>query len=474
MIARSLIVLVLAVVAGALAPAAALGHAVLRDSQPEPSALLAEGPPVVRVTFTESIRLLGREDADVVDENGQTALAAPPQVDPEDASALRLDLRDGLLPGTYTVRWQVLGADSHVIPGAFVFGIDVDELGPPVLGQIGAGPSEDSPWGVSSRVIHLIALGALLGLLAFRWLIWKPVLEGSGARLSGAERTAVLTWGRDNFWVLFGALAVTAMVAEGYLLVVRSATALGSSVAAALADPEGIATVLGDTSFGQGVQIRGALLFVLFGMATWQFLWEYGGQGEPRAAAPAGRPGPAIVMALILVAVFGGLATAGHALLAPPPALQVGAHTVHVSALAVWLGGLGALALVSLRLPRIAPEGGRAVVSALLARLSPVATIAVAAVVVSGTTRALGELSAPAQLWETTYGQVLLVKLALLAPLAAFALYNRRLAATLRRLRRPPQSGLRRMRRAAMGELALSLIVICIAAVLVAQVPGRS
>ena len=51
------------------------------------------------------------------------------------------------------------------------------------------------------------------------------------------------------------------MLAEGYLLVVQSASVLGTSVLDALGDATGISQVLGDTRFGSLVQLRGALLF---------------------------------------------------------------------------------------------------------------------------------------------------------------------------------------------------------------------
>ena len=112
---------------------------------------------------------------------------------------------------------------------------------------------------MSSRFLEVLGLGGLIGLLAFRWLVWAPGVRDAG--VAGEDRDAVLGWGRDVFWVGFGALAVGAMLAEGYLLVVQSASVLGTSVLDALGNATGISQVLGDTRFGSLVQLRGALLF---------------------------------------------------------------------------------------------------------------------------------------------------------------------------------------------------------------------
>ena len=79
-------------------------------------------------------------------------------------------------------------------------------------------------------------------------------------------------------------LAVGAMLAEGYLLVVQSASVLGTGVWSALQDATGISQVLGDTRFGSLVQLRGALLFALFAIGALMFIREYGSSGTPKPA----------------------------------------------------------------------------------------------------------------------------------------------------------------------------------------------
>jgi Na+-transporting methylmalonyl-CoA/oxaloacetate decarboxylase beta subunit len=60
----------------------------------------------------------------------------------------------------------------------------------------------------------------------------------------------------------------------------------------------------------------------------------------------------------------------------------------------------------------------------------------------------------------------------LLVPIGALALYNRRIIVALSNVSRPNGPTLALVRRTAGAELALSLVIVIVASVLVAQVPG--
>jgi copper transport protein len=455
---------------GLIVPAVAQAHPYIVSTTPSPKALLAVSPDKVTITFNEAVELLHDTDADVVNSKGEP-VAAGPASNKADARAVVIPLRPNLPADTYTVRWKVIGGDSHVVGGNQVFGVGVTAVGEPYLGGAGStGPSETGPWGVSSRFLEMLGLGGLLGLLAFRWLVWGPVLRRIPR--DADERTAALTWGRDSFWVGFGVLAVGAMLAEGYLLVVQSASVLGTSVWGALGNATGISQVLGNTRFGSLVQLRGALLFGLFALGAIQFIREYGSAGSPRAPSATGSRPVAIAMACLLMAVLGGIAAQGHASVDDLSWLQVGAQLVHVAAVSVWIAGLALVALVHLRLPKIAPGEGPAVAAATLARFSKVALLAVGVAVATGVVRSLGELSDVTQLWETAYGRSILIKIALLAPIFLIALYNRKIVVALRRVSRPNRPTLALVRRTASAELVLSLVIVVVASLLVAQVPA--
>jgi copper transport protein len=470
---RRLLIVVVACTAVLAAAATASAHAVLESSTPAADSRVAAAPASVVLRFSEPVQVGPARGSDVVFEDGSTASAAPGTIG-RDGSSLVIPLRPALDEGTYTVRYAVIGGDSHVIPGVVVFGVGDGPLGDAVLGGGEGGPSETGVWGTSARFLEIVGLGGLIGLIAFRWLVWAPAARAGLRGRPAEERTTVLTWGRDAFWVAFGALAVGAMIAEGYLLVVHSATVLGTGVWAALGDPAGISQVLGDTRFGGLVQLRGALLFVVFVLGCVLFLREYGSGGEAREAEPAGPAWSALAMGALLLAVLGGVAAQGHARVTDLPALQIGAHLLHVAAVAVWLTGLALLAVVHLRLPRVDPVAGPVVAARVLSRFSRIAFAAVGVAILTGVVRTIGEISDPAELWETAYGRSILIKLALLVPIALIALQSRRVEAAVRLISRPNTPTLRLVRRSATAELALSMVVVLVATVLVAQVPGAA
>ena len=466
---RRLLIAIAALAALLAMSGTALGHAFLVGSTPSHDAKLAASPAVVTLTFNEPVELLRSQDAEVVDQDGAGVYSGPARR-AADTRVVEIPLRPGLPDGTYTVRYSVIGADSHVIPGVFVFGVGPGELAAPYFSG-GGGPSETSAWGTSSRFLEIAGLGGLIGLLAFRWLVWGPALRTMDG-VSRSERESVLAWGRDSFWVGFGMLAVGAMLAEGYLLVVQSASVLGTGVWSALQDATGISQVLGDTRFGSLVQLRGALLFALFAIGALMFIREYGSSGTPKPATVTGSRNAGLVMAALLATVLGGIAAQGHASVAEFSWLQVGVQLIHIIAVAVWIVGLAMVALVHVRLPKVAERAGGALSARILARFSKVALVAVSVAILTGVIRSFAELSDPAQLWETAYGQSILWKIALLIPIGVLALYNRRIVVALSRVSRPNGPTLTLVRRMAGAELALSLVIVLVASVLVAQVPG--
>jgi copper transport protein len=462
---RRALVPALALVLFLLAAATAAAHPTLVTTDPLADTKLGDAPAAVTLTFSEPVELGRQNSGDVVDESGQSA-ARGPAVQGQDARLVRIPLRPGLPDGTYTVRYSVVGSDSHVVGGVFVFGIGEGDLKEPYLAGISTGPSETGPWGTSSRFLELVGLGGLIGLIAFRWLVWAPALRRPLARASEGEREAVVTWGRDAFWVGFGILAV------GYLLVVQSASVLGTSVWGAIGDATGISQVLGSTRFGSLVQLRGALLFGLFALGAVLFLREYGSSAQPRPATLEGPRWSAFLMGALLLAVLGGIAAQGHANVADVAWFQVGTQLVHMVSVAVWIVGLAMIALIHIRLPRIAPERGSALAARVLARYSKVALVAVTLAVITGVIRSLAEMDDPRELWETSYGVSVLIKVALLVPVGALALYNRKVIVALRPVRHPNAATVRLVRRLAGAELALSMVIVVVASVLVAQVPG--
>jgi copper transport protein len=363
------------------------------------------------------------------------------------------------------VRYRVVSADSHAAAQAFVFAVGRAQLGEPILAGAG-GLSDTSPAAVVARVVELAALGLLLGLVAFRLLVWDPAV--AGARVVNAEeRESAVRHGQRLFWRAFWSLTVLAGLAEAGVLAAKAAVVFHTSLVSTVLHPADAYRLAAASRFGDLLGWRSAALCAL--VAVGFLAWN----SETGRAAPGARRGPLALMALLGLTALTLLASQGHASQAPLAPLSVAADAAHLSAAAIWVGGLPCLIAVLFRAPRALPEGGRSLASATLARFSRVALWSVVIIALTGVARLLGELSSPAQLWSTDYGRSLVMKAALLCPILLLGYRNRRLVGALANGLTPTTARLRAVARDVRMELVLAMGIVTVAALLVAQIPGR-
>jgi copper transport protein len=142
----------------------------------------------------------------------------------------------------------------------------------------------------------------------------------------------------------------------------------------------------------------------------------------------------------------------------------------HVISAAIWTGGLGFLVLALLRSESDRwPLATRAV-----PRFSNLAVGSVIVLLIAGIINGYLQVRTWSNLWETTYGLLLLAKVALVVPLLALGAYNNRYAVP--RLRAGIASVLERRRflRAAGTELAVMVTIVGVTAVLVNAEPAHT
>src|SRR5690606_12970626 len=144
---------------------------------------------------------------------------------------------------------------------------------------------------------------------------------------------------------------------------------------------------------------------------------------------------------------------------------------VHASAGAVWFGGLAALALSLWARRREEPTGAAAVVG----RFSAVAAASLGAVAVAGTALAWAEVRSLDALTSTTYGRLVIAKVALVAAVAAIGAYNRfRLVPVVVAAAGVPARAWQLLRRSVAAEVAGLLVAVVLTAVLVEVTPART
>jgi copper transport protein len=440
----------------------ALAHASFVGSTPAINSHIKESNGQVTLRFSEPVQILNRGDVSIVDGRGVQVDNGTPRAD---GDRVFITLKGPLVPSSYTVRYRVISADSHAEASAYVFGVGNAKLGEPILAGSG-GLKDTSPTAIAARVAELVALGLLLGLIGFRMLVWGPAVERA-QDLDGDERDAALAHGQRLFWRSFWGLAVLAGVAETLVLAAKSAVVFHTGILSAAVHPTGTFRLVAASRFGDYLGWRSAALcaLVVVGFLTWT--------AEAGGLPTAGRRGAHALMGILGVSALTMLASQGHASQAPFAPLQITADAAHLAGAAIWIGGLPCLAAVLLRAPRALPEGGRSLASASLARFSKIALWSVVVIAVTGLLRMLGELDSPLQLVTTGYGRDLMLKASLLAPILILAQRNRRLVAALAGGLTPTTAKLRSVARSVQMELAIAMGIVIVAALLVAQIPGR-
>lgn len=444
----------------------ALAHATLVSSSPPLNGRgVSERASSVVLRFSEPVQVLNRSDVTVVNARGFQVGNGAAHTLAGDPRQVVVPLRGPLLPASYTVRYRVVSPDSHSAVEAFVFAVGHAKLGEPILAGSG-GLTDSSPAAVIARLAELVALGLLVGLLAFRGLVWGPAVVSAGG-IGAAERDAARQRGDRVFWRAFWSLAIVAGVAESAVLAAKSAVVFHNSIVSAALHPAAAYRFVAASRFGDVLGWRCAALCLLVAVAF--LAWN----GESAGAAWAARRWPLGVMAFFGIAALTLLASQGHASQAPLAPLQIATDAAHLTGAAIWVGGLPCLALVLMHTPRAVPEGGRKVASAALGNFSRVALWSVVLISVTGLVRLLGEVAAPAQLVTTAYGRSIVLKASLLLPILLLAVRNRRVVAAMGGGWTPSAARLRAVARSVQMELTIASAIIVVAAVLVAQVPGR-
>lgn len=167
------------------------------------------------------------------------------------------------------------------------------------------------------------------------------------------------------------------------------------------------------------------------------------------AATTRAGTAPFLVVATALAV---SIAASGHAAAGPDPWLATTVTTVHLLAMALWVGGLVVLTLVVLPARRTDE----------LQRWSRVAFGCVAAVLLSGEYQAWRQVSPIESLWSTGYGMALCAKVFLVALMIVLAYVGRR--------RLTPE----RLRRTVPLETALAVLALLMTTVLTGEPPART
>ena len=404
-------------------PAVAAAHATLTQTKPAFAQRLAHSPGVVELRFDQSVDAL---------RNAITVYTAKGRV-VSGRSKPGTDRRIVTVPvqrlsrGGYTVRWRVVSADSHVVAGVFTFG--VRQRAPPATGAFGAsGPTTREH---IVRWLYFLALALVVGGLGFRLLVVRGPLPAR------AER---------RFYLIAGAGAVGAIEIGILAFLLRAEDALQLPFVDFLYGD--LSPLASGTRFGTafvamtlGFALVSALLYLAWLTDRPALLW------------------PAFLLALGFAS---GLSLSGHSAVdAGSSWLSELADWAHLAAASLWVGGLLQLAFVVWPL---APDLRRTA----FIRFSKFATGLIVVLLSAGIYLSVIRLPHLADLWSESYGQVLLVKLALVSLALLWGAAHHFLVRPAIERGAPTFPGLPR---SLIGESAVGMAILLVAAVLVESKP---
>ena len=452
----------IAVLAVLTLPLALWAHAHLRRSEPSANARLASAPTAIRLWFTERPELAFTRIQLRSADSSEIALGAPARMT-DDAMGVTVPVATPLAPGKYTVLWRTAAADGHASSGSFAFELtarapvvaSADTASRAASGHAlvaadtAAAPSASLNVSAAARWLEFMALLAVVGAVVFRLgVLASPPPEMPRAPLDQIAAEIADTARR---------LAQAALI----LLVIMT-----------------VSRVYGEarTLFGADHPIDRAVLAGLLG-TRWGIGWSIGAAGIVVAAigfviVRQRRDASGWVVAAVGAAAAAcAPALTGHASTTPPVGVSVVMDIAHVVAACAWLGTLLTLLFTAIPLVRgtrsMAGISSGALVASLVRAFHPIALTCAAVVIASGLVAAWLRLPTIAALWESTYGRILLVKLAFVALVVILGALNwRRLLPTL-----GDERSARRITRTASAELTIAALVLAATAVLVSTSP---
>jgi copper transport protein len=448
---RRIAVTLAALIAAGVLPAPAGAHAYLIRTVPAASVVLNAPPASVALTYDEAVEPKFAI-VSVTSASAQQETQGPAARSPANPDTLVVPLRPGLPQGWYLIYWRAISVDGHPVQGAFTYAIGPNPGPAPQFQVPSIASTATAPQLLITRWLMFVTTMMAIGLLLLRLVIARPLAR---AVPSVSLRPLSVAWG---IAALLGLIAIPVYldfsIANDSL---RSVFDLGALV-----------PLYGATSFGRGI-LDLWLCFALFSVAGGLALWLERPERALRSVAELAA-GLGAVAAAAAVSVIPG--ASGHAAQTSPRGLTLAFDALHLASGALWLGGLAGLLVLVIAVARPARI---AVLSVIVPRFSNLALGSVIVLSATGVGEAIDHMPAVNALWQTGYGQAILVKTGLLLVAIAFAAGNLLSSRPgLIAARERPQRGAtaaRLLRTLISGETFVVVGVVFVAAVLSSLAP---
>lgn len=414
--ARSALVVVATLAVGAAIglPLTVAAHALPQSAIPPEGAEVQTAPKVVEITFGEppDPKL---SSITVVNSSGISVDSGPTIVIPGQPLELEVPVKP-IGDGVYTVTWKTVSeTDGHLATGAYAFGVGESAASANAHAAKSVVSPPPSILAVVARWLFFIGVMGIVGIAATCLISLRDVPGFTRRMLGGA-------------WLL-GAVGVAGIIEA-------------QREAAGVSLPTLLGTSLGMTAIERIIAIGATGIAVA---VAWRLRATVA-----RAGVAAAGIGAAAAMWVDV--------TSSHAGAENPIAANLLIQWAHIVASGVWIGGL----LVLILAVRGQPSD---IKGAAVRRFSTTAGIAIVVVALSGTFRAVIEIGSIGRLFSTSFGILVLVKVALFLVLAGLGAVNR--------FGNVPRAStvLRGLRRVGSTEVVSGVAVVLVAAALVNVAP---
>ena len=378
-------------------------HGYIVRSTPTDRSVLARAPNQVQIWFSESIE---REFStiEVFNQSGEKVDLDDGGVDSRNSAKLVVGLPGDLPAGAYLVKMRpVFTSDGHAVSDTLVFWVGEQ------VGEVDAQAASDTalPLEAMWRILLTLSLTVLLGTIAVYALVMRPAWKNDRWAL-GKLPPRVMRRLRLLMWVAL----LTANVVNVVALLQVSMNLFETDLVTVFRDELWNIALVG-TNFGDVWQFRASLLALML------FIQIVGAQQARN------RPESTHVLWLVNGALaaltLSTMSFISHAAGSPIwSEVSVLVDYVHLLAVAVWIGGLIAVALVIRpALAPLDPSARGVALLALLRRFSLLAVVAVSLITTTGIYSALVNVPRVSELGDSTYGLTLLSKIVLIIPLLA-------------------------------------------------------
>jgi copper transport protein len=401
----------------ALPAGAAYGHAAVVQTFPPDGAVLEAAPQSLRILFNEPVSLISAQVLDAVGRN----IVAPDAAAAKNTT-VEIALPGQLARGTYVASYRVVSLDGHPVGGSLVFSIG--ETSPSA--QLNRA-YDDRAWRAAWMIVRVVFDAGLLGsagAVLFLLLV-------ASARPLAANTARIATW-----------LALVAFVAALLSIGVQGGL-LGGTSLSTITDAAtwriGLAS-----AYGRSALVASVGLLAIVG-----------------SLYPLSRAGHTAALAGAATAVA-SFAFAGHVVTAGPYWFTMPVFIAHTAAVAFWIGSLLPLRAALLHDDTVL----------VVRRFSKFAAGAIAILAAAGIIIAALQVRSFIALVTTSYGRLLLAKLALVCGILSIASYNKwRLTP---RLALPEADAAAALRRTIVAELALVAAILIVTSALGITPPPRT